>query len=108
MIPYHDFTRLLTDTKKFETPAAYIANYGGSVPLDDTREVCKLLQRIWALGHDGLSVQRIADTSDRALRALAQAYGIPYRTMQDWKSGERHPPEWQLPLIAYAVLSDLD
>ena len=29
--------------------------------------------------------------------------GIPLRTIQNWKSGERTPPSWTLELIAYRV-----
>lgn len=107
MIPYNDFARLLMDTTEFSTLAAYIADCGGSVPMDDTQEVCKLLQRIWVMGHNGLTIQSITEAAERPLRALAKTYKLPYKTAYQWKSGERHPPEWQLPIIAYAVLSDM-
>lgn len=32
--------------------------------------------------------------------------GIPLRTIQNWESGERTPPEWTLKLIAYRVEND--
>lgn len=108
MIPYNDFTRLLMDTTEFDSLEAYIADCGGSVPIDDTQEVCKLLQRIWVLGHDGLSMQSIMEVTAESLLAMSKEYGLPYRTVQAWKLGDRQPPEWQLPLLAYAVLSDLD
>lgn len=108
MIPYNDFTRLLMDATEFDSPAAYIADCGGSVPLDDTQAACKLLQRIWIMGHDGLSMQNIMEITGESLRAIAKEYGLPYRTVQAWKLGDRQPSQWQLPLLAYAVLSDLD
>lgn len=108
MIPYNDFCRLLTDTTEFSTLEAYIAECGGSVPLDDVQEVCKLLGRIWAMGHDGLTIQSIADAAGSSLRGLAMDYKLSYKTVYPWKSGERHPPEWLLPLLAYAVLSDVE
>lgn len=107
MIPYQDFARLLMDTTEFATCAAYIAECGGSVPLDDVQEVCALLKRIWAMSHDGLTMQSITDVSGQSLMAVAKAYKLPYKTVCQWKYAERRPPEWQLPLIAYAVLSDL-
>lgn len=107
MIPYTDFRRLLTDTTEFATLEAYIAGCGGSVPLDDVQAVCKLLEQIWVMGRNGLNVQSVMSACGESLHALARAYGVPYRTLQDWKLGNRTPPEWQLPLLAYAVLSDL-
>lgn len=108
MIPYQDFARLLTDATEFPTLSAYIAECGGSVPLDDAQQVCTLLERIWTMGHGGLTMQSILNVADESLMALAHAYKLPYRTMQDWRLGNRRPPDWQLPFIAYAVLSDMD
>lgn len=108
MISYSDFVRLLTDTAEFDSQADYIADRGGSVPLDDTQAVCKLLQRIWIMGRDGLTIQSIMEAAGKSLLTISKTYGLPYRTSQDWKLGNRQPPRWQLPLLAYAVLSDLD
>lgn len=108
MIPYNDFTRLITDTTEFSTLEAYTAECGGSVPLDDVQAVCKLLERIWAMGHNGLTIQSIADAAGRPLRGLSLDYKLSYKTTYQWKTGERRPPEWVLPLLAYAVLSDMD
>lgn len=108
MIPYTDFRRLLTDTTEFTTLEAYTAECGGSVPLEDVRAVCKLLERIWVMGHNGLTIQSIADAAGSSLRGLAMDYKLSYKTAYQWKTGERHPAEWVLPLLAYAVLSDMD
>lgn len=32
--------------------------------------------------------------------------GIPIRTIQNWESGVRTPPEWGMELIAYRVEND--
>lgn len=32
--------------------------------------------------------------------------GIPLRTIQNWESGDRTPPEWTLELITYRVEND--
>lgn len=106
MIPYQDFLRLLTDVTECNDLDSYIAEVGGSVPLDDVTTVIGLLTDIWELGKGGLTVSKIAAVSETSLRHLAMTYGLPYRTVQDWAAGARTPPEWQLPLIAYAVLSD--
>lgn len=106
MIPYQDFVRLLTDVTECNDLDAYIAEVGGSVPMDDVDDVIQLLTTIWEMGKDGLTVKSITGAVDVSMRQLAMIYGLPYRTVQDWSAGARKPPEWQLPLIAFAVLSD--
>lgn len=106
MIPYQDFKRLLMDVSECNDLDAYIAEVGGSVPLDDVTAVIGLLTAIWELGKEGLTISKIASVSETSLRHLAMTYGLPYRTVQDWSAGVRKPPEWQMPLIAYAALSD--
>lgn len=32
--------------------------------------------------------------------------GIPLRTIQNWESGDRTPPEWAMELIAFRVEHD--
>lgn len=29
--------------------------------------------------------------------------GIPRRTIQDWENDLRHPPEWLIPILAFAI-----
>lgn len=106
MIEFSEFRRLLTDTTECTDLEGYIAEVGGSVPLDDVAAVIALLTSVWEMGSGGLTINSIAASAGISLRHLAMTYGLPYRTVQDWAAGARKPPEWQLPLIAYAVLSD--
>lgn len=105
-IPYADFLRLLTDTTEFSDLDSYIAECGGSVPLDDVRQVVRLLKAIWAMGHDGLTIKSIAATCERSVRSFNRDYGIPVRTLEDWSANVRANAAYLLPIIAYAVLSD--
>lgn len=102
MIAYHDFLRLLLAAPECCELDSYLAEEGGSVP----PEALPLLEPIYRMSHDGLTIKSIADSVGLSLRQLAIRYGLPYRTVQDWGAGLRNPPAWQLPLIAYAVLSD--
>lgn len=106
MIPCSRFYCLLVDATECADFDQYVAEVGGSVPLDDVEQVLRLLRAAWTMGHDGLTIRKIAETCDISMRRLAMTYGLPYRTVQDWAAGVRNPPEWQLPLIAYAALSD--
>lgn len=107
MIAYQNFVRLLTDATKFETFDAYVAECGGSIDNDDLPRTIHTLEIIWAIGHEGVSVASLMAASGMSMRALAMEYGLPYRTAQNWKYADRKPPEWLIPLLAYAVFSDL-
>lgn len=106
MINYTDFLRLLYSVPDCATLDEYIAECGGSVPLDDVDQVIDLLGLIYEIGLD-LSIKNIAASCGVSVRRLAMSYGIPTRTVENWASGAARPPLWQLPLIAYAAISDV-
>ena len=106
MINYTDFLRLLYAVPDFSTLDEYIAECGGSVPLDDINQVIDLLGLIYEIGCD-LSIKTIASTCGISVRRLAMSFGIPTRTVENWASCAARPPLWQLPLIAYAAISDV-
>lgn len=105
MISYSHFLRLLYSVPDCATLDEYIAECGGSVPLDDVDQVIDLLGLIYEIGRD-LSIKNIAASCGVSVRRLAMSYGIPTRTLENWASCASCPPQWQLPLIAYAALSD--
>jgi len=35
--------------------------------------------------------------------AFSRRLGIPLRTVEDWKSGRRSPPQWLPPILALAL-----
>ena len=106
MIPYTDFRRLLTDVSEFRDLETYIAECGGSVPLDDVEEVIRMLTILWEMGRCGLTIKSISAACSVSVRQIALRYGLPTRTVENWARGQTEPPVWQLPLIAYAVISD--
>lgn len=106
MITYPRFQALLLDVPDCASLEEYIAECGGSVPADSAEEAICLLTAIWAMSHNGLCIKSIAAACELPVRRLAITLDIPVRTVEDWSSGVRNPSPWQLPLIAYAVLSD--
>lgn len=106
MVAYSVFCKLLSRATECVDFDQYVAECSGSVPLDDADDVLRLMRATWAMGHEGLTIRKIAETCDRSMRSIAMDYGLPYRTVQNWAGGVNRPPECQLPLIAYAVLSD--
>lgn len=106
MIPYAEFRRLLMDATECSTMEDYIAEVGGSVSMNGVSSVVNTLAAIWTMGHTGVSIKSISAACDISSRQIALRYKLPTRTVENWAAGERTPPEWQLPLIGYAVLSD--
>lgn len=100
MVSYQDFCRLLDGAAEHDNLETYITDNSCDAYTP------QLLKTVWTLGHDGLSIYSIMQINRATMRDLSQEYKIPYRTIQNWKDGARKPPEWLLPLIAYAVLSD--
>lgn len=108
MIAYQDFTRLLTDSTEFDTLDAFVAECGGSIDNDDLPRATHALEIIWTIGHDGVSAASLMEASGmKKMSVFAREYGMPYRTFQSWALSDRKPPEWLIPLLAYAVFSDL-
>lgn len=106
MIPYTDFRRLITDASECRDLEAYIAEVGGSVPMDNVEDTVRLLTALWKMANAGLTIKSIAAACDISVRQIALRYGLPTRTVENWAGGKTEPPVWQLPLIAYAVTSD--
>lgn len=104
MISYQDFCRLLADTTGFKILDAYVAECGGSVNVAPVGATIKLLEIIWQLGHDGLSIESILHTGGLTAAQLAREYSISYKTVHHWASGVRAPSAWALSLLAYAVM----
>lgn len=44
-------------------------------------------------------VDRIMESHSLTLMALARLSGIPYRTLQAWRLGDRQPPAWLPPMV---------
>lgn len=105
MISYSHFLRLLYAVPDCATLDEYISECGGSVHLDDVDQVIDLLGLIYKIGRD-LSIKNIAASCGVSVRRLSMSFGIPTRTLENWASGASRPPQWQLPLIAYAALFD--
>lgn len=106
MITYPRFQSLLSDVLDCSSLEEYIAECGGAVPADSGEEAIRLLTAIWAMSHDGMSIKSVAAACEMPVRRIAMTLDIPLRTVEDWSAGVRNPSPWQLPLIAYAILSD--
>ena len=105
MIGYTMFLRLLAQADDCGTLDAFIADCGSAVSMGDESAVVQLMEMIWAL-RGGMTIKAIASVAGTSVRRIGMTYGIPTRTLENWSAGVSRPPEWQLPLIAYAVIAD--
>lgn len=48
----------------------------------------------------------ILDKSGMKMTEFSQYFGIPYRTVQDWKSGSRKCPDYLLDLLEYKLIKE--
>ena len=53
------------------------------------------------------SIKTLVDISGLNMKAFAGKYLIPYRTIQDWCSGEREPAAYLSMLIGWEMISEL-
>ncbi|MCH5206891.1 MAG: hypothetical protein J1F09_08040 [Oscillospiraceae bacterium] len=51
--------------------------------------------------------KRLVDLSGLKMTDFSRKFAIPYRTVQDWCSKDRTPPEYLPMLIGYAMIGDL-
>ena len=57
-------------------------------------------------------IKAVADNNIKAIvgnnmARTAEFYGIPYRTLQKWGSGERNAPDYVIKMLGYAIISEL-
>lgn len=105
MISFHDFRRLWIDAQEIPDLDRYVAEVGGSVPLDDLGQVTRLLALIHGTATGAASdIRRIAGHTQVD---MAREYGIPASTVNKWDMGSSSPQPWTRVMIAYAVVSDL-
>lgn len=46
-----------------------------------------------------MTIKEIAAAAGISCRKLAERFGIPYRTMEDWSAGKRTPPDYVINMI---------
>lgn len=46
-----------------------------------------------------MTIKEIAAAAGMSCRKLAERFGIPYRTMEDWSAGKRLPPDYVINMM---------
>lgn len=90
------FYKLYHDAQKQPDCELYIAEFGYPDYFDeiseDANEVVQVLTEIHKLTH--MTIKDIVKQSGLSQTAFAKAFDIPYRTVQDWRLGNRQVPEY--------------
>lgn len=53
-----------------------------------------------------MTVEELRKSTNMTRAAFSKKYNIPYRTVQDWESGNRVPPVYVVELLERAVIQD--
>ena len=86
----------------------FVAECGGSMPeeyFDEGVDIVSAMQQIWDLAHD-FTFRRLKCIHGGSLRSIAQEYGIPLRSLENWNAGASEPPEYVLEFFAADVLAN--
>ena len=101
MIPYGEFKRLVVSAPDCASYGVFMAEEGGSVDQDDLW----MFLFLWDYGCDS-TFKRVLDFMAYSRAEFERAYGVPWRTQQNWLNGVSAPKPYELDLLAYAVLTD--
>lgn len=53
-----------------------------------------------------MTFKELRDRSGMNMTQFSKYFGIPYRTIQNWESGERQCPSYLLELMAYKLKAE--
>lgn len=103
---YREYIAYIGDYKELGSAEELLGQIG--FPPEMTLSADGLLKavNIIAAVADG-KIKELVLLSDLSMRAFALKYMIPYRTMQDWCSGVRTPPDYVAILIGWEMITEL-
>ena len=60
----------------------------------------------FAMGGDMLTVKEMRLSLGMTQKEFSEEYKIPYRTVQNWETGDRKPPDYVIELLERVVRQD--
>lgn len=54
-----------------------------------------------------MDVKELRNLTNLSQQAFSEKYGIPKRSIENWESGKRTPPEYVIKLLERAVKEDI-
>lgn len=101
---YNYFFALLRDAAEAASEEQFLGEVGFPAEINfDAESITKTIHIIYAAAYGDFK----EIVKGYKLTNVAQSLGIPYRTLQNWVSGERTAPEYVTRLIAFAMVSNL-
>lgn len=69
-------------------------------------KISAILKKIYSLANADNKCKAVFNEFHN-LKEISETFGIPYRTVQNWNSGQADPTDYLIMLIAYAVINDI-
>ena len=106
-LPYEQFVRLYTDVLEIADYDMYICergwqNWMNDFDLDTIVKTLDLIREISLR-----SFQELRKETGLSQARMAHAFGIKTRTIENWESGSRTPPEHDKLLISYVIFLEI-
>lgn len=102
-IEFDMFIRLYDEAKSYNNLDMYIMERGWQEWMNDLEPgtVAEVLKNIYSIAKDGFPELL---NHYETLRKVSNRFGIPYSTLQRWKSGITDVPEYILLMMAYITI----
>lgn len=102
-IEFDMFIRLYSEAKSYNNLDMYIMERGWQEWMNDLEPgtVAEVLKNIYSIAKDGFPELL---NHYETLRKVSNRFGIPYSTLQRWKSGITDVPEYILLMMAYITI----
>lgn len=102
-IEFDVFTRLYEEAKSYNNLDMYIMERGWQEWMNalESGTVAEVLKYIYSIAKDGFPELL---NHYETLRKVSDRFGIPYSTLQRWKSGITDVPEYTLVMMTYITL----
>ncbi len=85
----------LSEALNYQEEDAFVSDMAlSSTWGEDDPPPLEALRCLWKAAHR--NVRAIAKDGGISMRALAERFGVPYRTVEDWAAGKRTPPAYVL------------
>lgn len=101
---YNYYIKLIRDAAEIDSEEQFIGEVGYPADLELDPDVFIQAMHIIYTAANGDFKELLNGYN---IAYFSRAYAIPYRTLQDWRSGVRTAPAYVKHLIAYAIISDL-
>ena len=106
-LPYTQFVSLYGEALEIKDPDMYIAERGWQDWMDpfDVDTIVKTLDTVRDISLR--SFQELRKETGLSQARMACAYGLKTRTIENWESGSRIPPEHDKILLSYTIFLEI-